>query len=429
MTMGDDLTVLPGELRFIRAVHRHGMQHANGWMDDSFSGPSQTQLAAEIQLSRPTVSGLTQRAERVLADQDGGIRFSPSRAGLALGIDFGQNHHRLALADVHGRLFSPPTVPGARPPFEIPAPRGPARLSIDWAKQDVPRLLQAVGRSTDDVSVVGVSLPGPVNRQTARLQTAPGDMDKSWEIIDLKEELRRELGLPAPTIESDFHASCVAEHLWGSLQGCTDALYAKISQRCACALVLNDQVYRGADGLAGRLGCTQVQDGDETGWTLIERVFSLQALREKAGEKLTPQQLVLRAQTDARLKDAFARGARALGFALAPIIDAVNPATVVIGGALGTASLTWIASDLLDGIMALDPTSPVRSTITSRLRPGKFARASAVHGVIGSALQNGIASCIAKAIRETDDAQTSQSDRPARTDESRAAPTSADPLQ
>jgi predicted NBD/HSP70 family sugar kinase len=374
------------EIQLIRAVHRHGVRNAAGWRDTAFAGLSQTQLAGEVGLSRPTVSGLVDRGRSILAVSSAGVNLDPAKTGVALGIDFGQNHHRIALADIHGQILP-------QSERETATPVGPdnlatAALSIDWAIDQVTGVLTDAGLTIADVCAVGVSLPGPVDGETKKLYHSPDPdrMDRSWEIVDVRERLQARLEVPLPTVDSDYNASALAEHLWGATRDSTDALYVKISQRCAVSLLINHRIYRGADGFAGRLGKTRLVNADlSEHWVLVEDVFSLPALRKVCDAPLSADQIVQLARSDELVDAALRSGARALGVALAPIIDAFNPGSLVIGGALGVSSLAWVASDLLEGIVALGD-SPARANISGRIQAGAFARASAVRGVIAGAL-------------------------------------------
>lgn len=384
------------DVRFARALHRHGLRHAQGWLDSRFQGVSQTVIASEVQVSRPTISGLAQRATSVLLESRTGLLLDPRKNGYAVGIDFGQAHHRVALADIHGQLFEP-----ADPSrYEIAGNSDPASVSFGWASERIQMLLEEADLEASKIWAVGVSLPGPVNARTRRLQQAPAGMDRSWEIVDVR--LPRHLALPTPTVESDYTASALTEHLWGATRESRDALYVKIGRRCACSLLIDHRIYRGSDGLAGRLGKTMIANSaGEDEWVAVEDSFSLAALCRGEYADLSVTELVDRAASDPALNEALRRGARGLGIALAPIIDALNPESVVIGGALGTASLPWIAADLLDGINSTG-TSPARVTISERLSAGAFSQFTAIRGVMASALLADAPTQIAAAIAVDD---------------------------
>jgi predicted NBD/HSP70 family sugar kinase len=380
--------------RFARALLRHGLRHAQGYEDFEFAGLSHTELALRIDASRPTVSTLAGGANGLVAKPSDGTKLNAARNGIALGVDFGEAHHRVGLADIHGQLFEPddPDL------FETPALEGSAALSFDWALERLNALLRDAKRDYADVWAVGVSLPGAVNGRTQRLQTTPPGIDRSWEVADFA----LPQPLPPPTVESDYNASALTEHLWGVTRETRNALFVKISQRCACSVLIDHRIYRGADGLAGRLGKTFVASSaaDKGRWELVEDVFSVHALRRLGYDRASAADLVEQAKRAPRgdVATVLRRGARALGVAVAPLIDALNPELVVIGGALGIASFNFVASDLLDGIAELGP-GAARETISERLVPGSFPEGgTALRGAIASALLERAPARIARAL-------------------------------
>jgi predicted NBD/HSP70 family sugar kinase len=382
------------DVRFARVLHRHGLRSAQKWCDTEFHGLSQTTIAAEIQLSRPTVSGLVGRAKSLLIDSRDGLRLNPEMCGYVIGIDFGQAHHRVALGDIHAQLL-PIEEPAD---FEVTGNERPASISFEWAAERIRVLLEKAEIDASQIWAVGVSLPGPVNKRTRRLQTAPEGMDRSWEVVDV--QLPSDLKLPAPTVESDYNASALTEHLWGALRNRRDALYVKISRRCSCSLLIDHRIYRGSDGLAGRLGMTQlINPKGEAEWVPVADALSLPGLHKYGYAGLSAWELVDLAKSDEVLDEILKRGARALGIALAPIIDAVNPESVVIGGALGTAALAWIAQDLINGIKELD-SSPARATISERLQGATYTHGTSIRGAMASALLAGAPARIADAMTD-----------------------------
>jgi predicted NBD/HSP70 family sugar kinase len=366
------------DIRFARALLRHGMRNAREWRDTEFRGLSQTAIAADIHLSRPTVSAQVARASQLLADNRSGLLLDPSKCGYVIGIDFGQAHNRITLADVHGRLHETkrPEV------YETVGSELPATISFAWAAERVHMLLDEANLDPSRVWAVGVSLPGPVNKRTKRLQNVPGKMDQSWEVVDVY--LPGDLNLPKPIVESDYNASALTEHIWGATRDRRHALYVKVSQRCACSLLINHRIYRGSDGMAGRLGKTWIEELADP-WVDVETIFSLPGLEKLGYACESAEALVGEAKDNFELSEALKQGAHGLGIALAPVIDAFNPEAVVIGGALGKASFAWVAKQLIAGINRLGH-SPARATISERLSAATFSRETAIRGAIASAL-------------------------------------------
>jgi predicted NBD/HSP70 family sugar kinase len=354
------------------------------WRDTSFRGLSQTEVATEIHVSRPTISGHVSRAKRLLTKGGSGLLLNPEACGYVIGIDFGEAHDRVVLADIHGQIYRPRDNfdPGD---YERLGDGSAPPVHFQWAAERIEALLSRAELDPSRIWAVGVSLPGPVNKRTRRLQAAPRALNQSWNVVDV--ELPETLRLPTPTVESDYNASALTEHLWGAMRDQRHALYVKVGQRCSCSLLINHRIYRGSDGVAGRLGKTYLpRYADENGpWVDVGDIFSLGGLAARGHGGRTAEQLVEDAHADPALNELLREGARGLGIAIAPLIDALNPETVVIGGALGRAAFAWVAKELLEGIGSLGQ-SAARTAITERLTASAFARETAIRGAIASAL-------------------------------------------
>ena len=203
------------------------------------------------------VSVTTAAASQMLSRRSG-LLLDPDRCGYVIGIDFGEAHDRVVLADIHGCICKPEGGDFNSADYERRHPPGrdskPPPEHFRWAGERIEDLLARAEVDAKEIWAVGVSLPGPVNKRTKRLQVVPENLDPSWNVIDI--ELPAKLRLPKPTVESDYNASALTEHLWGSLRDQRDALYVKVGQRCGCSLLINHRIYRGATGVAGRLGKT-----------------------------------------------------------------------------------------------------------------------------------------------------------------------------
>ncbi|CAJ1192327.1 Beta-glucoside kinase [Companilactobacillus paralimentarius] len=122
-------------------------------------------------------------------------------------------------------------------------------------------LLQAVKRLKDidgDVSGIGVSMPGVV-QEDGYLTTAGAV--KCFYGINPKDLLEDKTGLPVK-IENDANAAAIAEKWLGSAQGVHDYLSLVLGTGVGGALIINDQIYRGAHARSGEFGWMIVEDDD-----------------------------------------------------------------------------------------------------------------------------------------------------------------------
>lgn len=214
------------------------------------------------------------------------------------------------------------------------------------------------------LAAVGVSFGGPVDaaRGLVRLSHhVPG-----WEEMPLQEWLEKRLGVPA-AVDNDANAAALGEHRFGAGQGCNSLMYITVSTGVGGGWVLNGQLWRGADGMAGEIGHMVVDpDGPlclcgKQG--CVERLASgpyiaqrarewLQAqpergqiLRTLAGDDLeaVTAQLVAQAaaQGDDLAWEALEVAAWGLGIGIGNSANLVNPECFVLGGGVTKAGRRW----------------------------------------------------------------------------------------
>src|SRR4051812_27883927 len=236
----------PGSAPELRAANRRrllALLRARGPM-------RQAELARASGLSPATVSAIARelRDEGLLregADGDGrGAELVLDRsAGVAVGVDFGHSHVRVAVADLAH------TVVG----------EAEERLDVDHAAAEgiacagrlVRRLLEEAGAPPERVAGVGMGLPGPMVEATGEVGDSailPG-----WIGARPRELMAAELGLPV-RVENDANLGVLAETVWGAGRGCADLVYVKVATGVGAGLVLGGHLYHGAMGTAGELG-------------------------------------------------------------------------------------------------------------------------------------------------------------------------------
>ena len=98
---------------------------------------------------------------------------------------------------------------------------------------------------------IGAGVTGPVYPLTGklgRIEFLPG-----WEGLDLVGELQRAFGVSA-AIENDADAAALGESAWGAGRGAQRFIYLTVSTGIGGGIVLDGQLYRGADGSHPELG-------------------------------------------------------------------------------------------------------------------------------------------------------------------------------
>ena len=336
-----------GSLRSLRELNR-------GRVIDALRGrgtASRAEIARATGLSRSTVSSivsdlieaglLTERPEAtgVAHGEAGGrppvlLSLNPS-AGLAVGVDFGHTHLRVAVSDLSHEVL-------AESWRELDVDHS-ADDGLDVAAELVTEVLKEAKVGRTGVIGVGMGLPGPIDRTTGAVGSSsilPG-----WVGVNAAMEMERRLGLPV-TVENDANLGALAEFVWGSGRGHSDVIYIKLSSGVGAGLLFGGRLHQGAGGTAGEIGHIPAQNGTAIcrcgSRGCLETVASVRAIAEQVaasrGEDVSPRDLQkLIADRDPAASRLIGEAGREIGVAIAGLCNLVNPNCVIIGGDLSAA--------------------------------------------------------------------------------------------
>jgi predicted NBD/HSP70 family sugar kinase len=199
----------------------------------------------------------------------------------------------------------------------------------------------------------------------------------AWAGLRPAEELAERLELPI-MVDNDANLGALAEYTVGAGRGVPDLVYLKLASGIGAGLVLGGRLHRGTSGIAGELGHVMSNpDGlvcrcGNRGCleTVAAAPALLELLRVSHGEQLgVGDLLALAAEGDVGVRRVFADAGRSVGRSVADLVNAVNPALVVVGGELAA-----VGEPLLDGI---------RASIERYALPAAAAALEVVPGVLG----------------------------------------------
>jgi len=315
-------------------------------------GPrTRAELVTLTGLSRPTVSSAlidligagmaSETATRSTTKPAGGRPPSVVRltreAGVAVGVDIGRRHVRVAVADlghtVLGERATRTTFESDDRPIEV---LSLAATLIDQALADL-----AVRKS--DVVGVGLGIPAPITRDGTIGSPA---LLPAWAPLRPSDELAGRIDLPV-RVENDANLGALGEYVWGAGRGCADLVYLKLATGIGAGIVLDGRLYRGAAGTAGEFGHVAL---DVRG--PVCRCGNRGCVELSAGGRalLAHARVVHPELTDLagliRYAEAGDQGCRRLlidagtqlGFALGSLVNLLNPQRIVLGGELGAAA-------------------------------------------------------------------------------------------
>lgn len=304
-------------------------------------GPhTQAQLARETGLSTATISNIVKVMVSTGLVETQPITSSGRRASIvrlsgnnavAVGIDFGRRHLRVAVSSLSYQVIAEEFV-------ELPAGHR-AEQGIDRAAAIVGRLLEENGVKPASVLGVGIGIPGPIDRKTSTV--VQGAILPEWVGIDLG-ALESRLHFPV-LFDNDANLGALAEVTSGEHAGVEDLVFVKIGSGIGAGLILNGRPYYGSLGLTGEIGHETITDhgivchcGNRG---CLETVAStsvmIELLSRGRNTAVTTDDIVQNAlDGDSATLRVIDDAGTAIGRGLAGIANLINPSVIVVGGPL-----------------------------------------------------------------------------------------------
>src|SRR6478736_10459013 len=214
-------------------------------------------------------------------------------------------------------------------------------------------------RERHDIVSVGVGAAGYVDKARAVVLFAP---NVAWRNEDLKSELEKRVELPV-VIENDANAAAWGEFVYGAGSDAEDLLLVTVGTGVGGGLVLDGEVYRGANGVGAEIGHMRVVPNGilcgcgkhgcfeqyASGSALVREARSLamsgaqiaQGMLSRAGgelHKITGPLITEAAQQgDQGAIQQLSELGRWLGEGIASLTEILDPGVVVIGGGVSEA--------------------------------------------------------------------------------------------
>ncbi|MFV0428776.1 MAG: ROK family protein [Arachnia sp.] len=279
---------------------------------------------------------------------------------------------RVALADAHGEILASREIVaplGEGPPDTLAAVTG-----------QMASLMDASGITQDRLEAVGLSVPGPIDPVSQRLVEPP--IMPAWNGWPIVESIRERFDTPV-YLENDADAMAYGE--WGleSDAATRPFFLVKVSEFIGGGIVLDGRIFRGYDGGAGDIGHVFV-GGDQlcrcgrrgclateaSGDAVVTRLQS-----QGVPVESVPDIARLVATGDARVTGEVHRAGELIGQVLGTVVGVLNPASLVVSGALAS---TALVASIRTAVYA--STLP-RATRHLDIRQGRLGDSSALTGL------------------------------------------------
>ncbi len=289
----------------------------------------------------------------------------------AVGIDIGGTKIAAGIVTPSGEVLLPRTVP-------TPVAEGPDAVLETVIGQVRTLLAESVGSR---VRAVGIGTAGMVNSETGMIIHANPNLP-GWTGMPLGQRVYDAVGLPV-RVDNDVNALAVGEGRFGAGQSYREIVYVAVGTGIGGALVRQGEIWRGAHYSAGEVAYL-VAGWDEAGRPInVEDRASGTALEKQyqrlsgSAERLGLRQITERANNGERLAhNVIEEGARILGSVLMPLVAAIDPEILIVGGGVPNIGELWwtpFEQALRDG--------PLPMLKTFQVAP---ARLSANAGLVGA---------------------------------------------
>jgi predicted NBD/HSP70 family sugar kinase len=255
-------------------------------------------------------------------------------AGAVIGLDFGHDSLRVAVADLSYAILAETSVE-----LEVDTA---AQDALDTAARLVDELIDEARVERGRVLAAGMGLPGPIDRASGLVHSQP--ILPSWVGLDPAVEMEERLELPVH-LDNDANVGALGESTFGVGRGSHVMAYLRLAAGIGAGLVINGRPFRGASGIAGEIGHVLV---DPNGpicrcgnrgclETFVAGPALCELLRRSHGPITVPDLLRLAAEGDAGCQRVLADAGRVVGRAVADLCNYLNPDLVVVGGDLSVA--------------------------------------------------------------------------------------------
>lgn len=302
------------------------------------------------------------------------LEFDPTHA-VVIAADLETRHARAAVLDLSGNVLAEHS--GA-----LLIGDGPDRVLDELARWFAPLLAEA-GADAARVCGIGLSVPGPVDWETAQIVQPP--IMPGWDRFPVRERLREawaehigpasDAGPPPVFVDNDANLMALAEQRVGH-PDCSAFVLIKASTGIGAGVIVGGQVYRGIDGGAGDIGHIRLHDRPDAlcmcgSYGCLAAVASGGAIARQltAAGVPTASGSDVRAHLATGHPDAtrFAREAgQRVGEVLVTVVTLLNPGVLVLTGDLaGTPFLTGVRELLYQ--RAMPRTTSHLQVVTSEL--------------------------------------------------------------
>lgn len=306
-----------------------------------------------------------------------------------IGIDVGGTTVKIGIIDDDGNILDK---------WEIPtntAHNGDSILSDIWSS--VYSKIEMNKLKTDDISGIGIGVPGFIDEETGSVTEA---VNIGWKQVELTKDLKALSRLPV-FVENDANVAVLGENWKGAGEQAKDIIAVTVGTGVGGGIIANGVLLNGISGTAGEIGHITVEpNGSPCNCGrngCLETISSATGIVRQAMEKVNevPDSAIAQIYNEKgtmTTKDIFQlansgdvlsesiikKSAETLGLALANLATMINPSRILIGGGVAK------AGDYFIGIInnAFQKYALSRASSVCEIKPAQLENDA---GIIGAA--------------------------------------------
>ena len=302
---------------------------------------SRAQIAKETKLTPPTVSGNVKELidqgivkESKLGESQGGRKptmlLINNQGFYVVGVDAGPEIIECVLTDLSGEIIK-------RTSRKLTTPITNAKF-LTVLKECIHSCLQGTSPTSKKIIGIGVAMHGVVDVETGTSLFAP---ILGLTNIPIKEELEKEFELEVK-VENDARAMALGESWFGNHGELSSMLVMNIGRGVGAGLVIDGELYHGAQDIAGEVGHMTIDLYGEicacgnrgclqtftTGPAIARR-----AMKDMPKETFTAEKVYeLAIGGNEEFATILKETGRVIGIGLTNLIHIINPQKIVLGG-------------------------------------------------------------------------------------------------
>ncbi|RIV23082.1 ROK family transcriptional regulator [Alicyclobacillaceae bacterium I2511] len=306
---------------------------------------SRTQIAKLTGLNKATISSLVDelitkqlvievgRAPSQVGRRPILLLFN-ANAGFALGIDLEVDFVRVVATDLSGQIVQTQEC-------SLTHPEHPQSVLGQLVEQ-IQTLVGQLPPTPFGVVGIGVGVPGLVDYRRGIVINAP---NLGWRDIHLKALLESYVNLPV-YVDNEANAGALGEKMRGAGRDVSDLVYISAGVGIGVGIIVNHELIRGAQGMAGEFGHMTVEPqglrcgcGNQGCWEMYASEKALvDQYRRLSGRSLNSAAILsLVAENENFALESLQSIGQYLGIGIANILNGLNPSLVIIGNRLGRA--------------------------------------------------------------------------------------------